>query len=622
MAKVDIVMRARIKRGKQLLTAGRYQEARSVYKNICAKKRDDADSWFTLGVINGLLNRYDDAIACFSRAVELVPGHAAAWCNLGIALRDSGSFKESANALQRALNLDLGQELAATNLGYVLIELHRYDEVKKVSQMVQKFQPKNLEFHVVCGSAMQKAGRYEAAISAYKKAVDGQYPAAAEVYENMGAALCLQGRYQEAIDAGRMALELEPQNARLHSGLLLTYQYLVDKSAESIFEQHQKWVGNLLGPEKPGRSIHLEFSKRLRVGYVSSDFRRHSVAYFVEPLLEHHDAGRYEITCYFTNKEGDDKTKQLRALSHRWRNVAGLDDSQFLQVIADDGIDILVDLSGHTSGGRLTVFARRAAPVQVSFIGYPCTTGVKEMDYRISDEIADPLGAERWCTESLYRLPRCFLCYRPPVDSPQVSRLPMKSKGFVTFGSFNNLAKINREVILLWAELLKRLPMSRLVIKNHSLTDKPTRERYQKLFLDVGVSDKRIEFTGFIPDNADHLATYGKIDIALDTFPYNGTTTTCEALWMGVPVVSLSGDRHSARVGASLLEAVGFPDWVADTSQQYLQIAQDLAEDMTALDSLRHTLRQHVRCSHLCQGEMYTREVEAAYESMISGQRK
>ena len=365
------------------------------------------------------------------------------------------------------------------------------------------------------------------------------------------------------------------------------------------------------------RAVPLVRPERLRIGYVSSDFRRHSVAYFVEPLLEHHDASRFEITCYFTHNDSDATTERLQQLAHRWRNVADLDDHQFLRMIADDGIDVLVDLNGHTSGGRLTVFARRAAPVQVSFIGYPCTTGVTEMDFRLSDVTADPSGTGRLCTESLYRLPGCFLCFRPPENSPAVNHPPCESNGFITFGSFNNLAKINLDVIGLWAELLQQIPTSRLVIKNPSLTDRSTRERYRKLFADAGISAKRIDLIGFVADNAGHLATYGKIDIALDTFPYNGTTTTCEALWMGVPVVSMRGDRHAARVGASLLSTVGFPEWVADAPGQYIHIAQSLAQDVTHLTKLRAVLRQQVRNSRLCQEESYTRAVEAAYDEMV-----
>jgi predicted O-linked N-acetylglucosamine transferase (SPINDLY family) len=240
------------------------------------------------------------------------------------------------------------------------------------------------------------------------------------------------------------------------------------------------------------------------------------------------------------------------------------------------------------------------------------------MDYRLSDAIADPPGSERWCTESLVRLPGCFLCYRPPDYAPPVENPPCEKNGFVTFGSFNNLSKINPEVIVVWARLLQEIPGSRLVLKNPSLKDKSTRERVQALLADAGISAQRLDLMSFIPGDTAHLGAYARIDIALDTFPYNGTTTTCEALWMGVPVVSLVGDRHCARVGASLLTATGLPDWIAGTTEHYVQIAKSLAQDRDQLARLRSNLRDQVKQSRLCSAEIYTRAVESAYEAMYS----
>jgi protein O-GlcNAc transferase len=260
--------------------------------------------------------------------------------------------------------------------------------------------------------------------------------------------------------------------------------------------------------------------------------------------------------------------------------------------------------------------------VQVSFIGYPDTTGVVEMDFRLSDAIADPPGSERLCTERLLRLPGCFLCYRPPDTAPPVERSPCVKNGFVTFGSFNNLAKVNPHVIAVWARLLREIPDSRLFIKNPSLTDRATRERYQALFVAEGIAGERLDLLGYTPDDNGHLGAYARMDIALDTFPYNGTTTTCEALWMGVPVVSLRGDRHSTRVGASLLAAAESTDWVADTKEQYLQIARALSQDRNRLVEIRSRLRERVRHSRLCAAADYAAAVERAYEEMYEGWQK
>lgn len=620
MPQADVLLRSKLRLGKELIAARRFEEARSVYQQICARSKTDAENWLTLGVINGILKRHDEAVECCSKAVEFSPRHASAWYNLGIALRDTRQLEKAADALRKAFVLNPQNHAAATSLGHVLAALHRYEDAEAIFREVLSYQPGNTEFYAVYGSAMQTLGRYEAAINAYRKAIELQHPRAAEIRENMAAALCMQGKYRESIEHFDMALGLDPANPRIYSSLLLTLHYLTGQDPEGLLERHRRWPGNTLRPaQAPAKFPRpAERPARLRIGYVSSDLRKHSVAFFVESLLAHHDAGRYEITCYSSTNETDATTKRLQGLAHRWRDVADMTDDDLCKRIAEDGIDILVDLNGHTSGNRLTVFARRAAPVQASFIGYPDTTGVTQMDYRLSDAIADPPGLEHLCTEQLVRLPGCFLCYRPPDTAPAVERPPCEKNGFVTFGSFNNLAKVNPEVIAVWAQLMQELPDSQLILKNPSLTDKSTQERYQALFADAGVSAERLRMVGYIPDDVGHLGAYAWIDVALDTFPYNGTTTTCEALWMGVPVISLRGDRHSAKVGASLLTAAGLPEWIADTPGQYVHLARGLAQDAARLAELRQQLRERVAKSRLCSGKDYARAVEDAYDAMYA----
>ncbi len=432
----NILLRSKLKLGKQLLAAKRFEEARSVYEYICARHRNDADNWFTLGAINGVLGRHEAAMACCSKAVELAPEHVAAWYNLGIALRDTGRTEQAATALRKTLSLNPKHESAATSLGHVLAALHRYDEAEDVFRNVLAYQPGNAEFYAVYGSAMQTMGRFEMALNAYRKALEMRHPEAAEIHENMAAALCLQGKFQESIEVSESMLKIQPDNARIYSGLLLTLQYLPNQIPKNLLDRHRRWPGNALPlAASPPHFPLAERPERLRIGYVSSDLRKHSVAFFFEPLLTHHDAARFEVTCYFSHKDADTTTARMQRLAHRWRNVADLNDQQLLRMIAEDGIDILVDLNGHTAGSRLTVFARRAAPVQVSCIGYPDTTGVAEMDYRLTDAVADPAGAEHLCTETLVRLPSCFLCYRPPDDAPVPAPTPCENNGFITFGS-------------------------------------------------------------------------------------------------------------------------------------------------------------------------------------------
>jgi len=623
MSSDDLLLRSRLKRAEQLIRERRFEEARLAYEQICARRKNHAESWLRLGTVNGMLRRYKDAAACCSRAVELAPGNAAAWYNLGIALRDCGEAEKAVAALRKTLALNPKQESAAASLGHILAALHRYDEAEALFRHMLDYQPGNAEFYAVYGSAMQTMGRYEAAINSYRKALELHHPNSASIRENMGAALCLQGKFEESLQQFRTVLEADPGNSHVFSGYLLTLHYVKDQTPEEILEQHRRWPGNALISSRPRESLPVRRAgPRLRVGYVSADFRRHSVAHFIEPLLAHHDAERFEITCYFGHKDADSTTERLRKLAHRWRDVAELNDEELVRTIDRDEIDILVDLSGHTAGNRMPVFARRAAPVQATFIGYPDTTGLNAMDFRLTDTIADPPGAERYCTERLVRLPGCFLCYQPPANAPEVAPSPWRQNGFVTFGSFNNLAKVSEEVIARWAQILRDVPDARLIIKNPSLTDVATRERYQALFAQAGVAPARLALFGYVKDDAGHLGTYRLVDIALDTFPYNGTTTTCEALWMGVPVVSLRGDRHSARVGASLLTAAGFPDWIADTPEGYLRLAAGLARDRARLAELRPQVRERVRQSRLCSAEDYARAVESAYEEMLAARHR
>jgi predicted O-linked N-acetylglucosamine transferase (SPINDLY family) len=288
------------------------------------------------------------------------------------------------------------------------------------------------------------------------------------------------------------------------------------------------------------------------------------------------------------------------------------DDQLFAKVQADE-IDILVDLNGHTSGNRLTVFAMKPAPVQVSYLGYPNTTGLNTMDYRLTSRVADPEQSQACCTEQLCRLEKTFLCYRAPSAAPELSPSPALESGIVTFGSFNNLAKINLDVIELWAEILLSMPATRLLIKNPSLTDESTQERYLQHFTERGIEANRIDLLGFARTTAEHLATYGRIDIALDTFPYNGTTTTCEALWMGVPVVTLAGRGHRARVGASILTALNRAEWIADSPEALVSIVQSLVGDIPRLASLRAGLRDEMGASSLCDAKSLVREIESVY---------
>jgi predicted O-linked N-acetylglucosamine transferase (SPINDLY family) len=357
-------------------------------------------------------------------------------------------------------------------------------------------------------------------------------------------------------------------------------------------------------------------NKKLRVGYVSPDFRTHSVAYFLDPLFQNHDTNVFDVYCYSDVSVPDVTTRRLRNNVKIWRDTSSLGSSELVRLIRGDGIDLLVDLSGHTAGNRLMAFAEKPAPVQVTWLGYPDTTGLDVMDYRITDLYADPVGSEKYYSEHLVRLEGCFLCYEPPGEAPAVVVNPAAASRSLTFGSFNNRAKINCDVIKLWADILRKLPHARLLIKNPGLTDKAVCADLRGQFIRRGIEAERVVLKGVSATTVEHLEEYHNIDIALDTFPYNGTTTTCEALWMGVPVLTLSGGCHAGRVGRSLLSAVGLDDWVAETEKEYVDHAVAYANSPDALVRLRASMRQRMADSVLCDGKIFTAKLESVYRSM------
>jgi predicted O-linked N-acetylglucosamine transferase (SPINDLY family) len=429
------------------------------------------------------------------------------------------------------------------------------------------------------------------------------------------------GLTQEAEQCYYRALQIRPDYAKTYHALLIAANYHSD-DPERIMREHLAWGEHhrSLKPEENRFANPPDPQRRLRLGYVSPDFRTHSVAFFLEPLLAHHDPATVEVYAYAHVPRPDAVTERLKTRVQGWRDIHGLSDDQVADLIRQDRIDILVDLAGHTANNRLLVFARKPAPIQVTYLGYPNTTGLTAIDYRLTDALADPPGeTERYHTETLIRLPHGFLCYQPPSHAPAVAPPPAAVNGYVTFGSFNNLAKVTPKVVEVWARILKAVEGARVVMKNKSFSDAATRERCHEQFIRHGIERERIALRDRLTALEDHLGLYHQIDLALDTFPYHGTTTTCEALWMGVPVITLAGHTHAARVGVSLLTRVGLPELIAQNEDDYVERAVALAQDLPRLTELRATLRQRMTQSPLCDAPAFTRNLEAAYREMWRG---
>jgi predicted O-linked N-acetylglucosamine transferase (SPINDLY family) len=461
--------------------------------------------------------------------------------------------------------------------------------------------------------------RFDEAVASFRRAVAVK-PDYAKAHRNLGIILKDCGLVKESIDAQRRAFAAHPSWHEAQSGILLTCQCLEGHDPVALLGEHRNWdsihAGHLAGTIAPHTNSR-EVNRRWRVGLVSPDFKEHPVIRFLLPFFEHHDREQIELFAYAQVSEPDEWTERAREQVDHWRSLVNVPDAAAAELIRGDEIDILVDLAGHTNGNRLMVFAHKPAPVQVTYLGYPGTTGLSAMDYRITDALADPPGmTEAHHSEQLIRLPSCAWNYGPDTEALP-GQSPAARHGCVTFGSFNNLAKVNERMLAVWARILEAVPGSRLLLKSAGFLSMEARKRVRESLLSKAeISEERLDIRGPEDSHESHLALYREMDIALDTFPYHGTTTTCEALWMGVPVITLAGQTHVSRVGVSLLTNVGLPEMVAETEDEYVRIAVELAGNIERLTSYRANLRDRMRESRLLDAPSFAREMEAAFRQM------
>lgn len=441
-------------------------------------------------------------------------------------------------------------------------------------------------------------------------------PNDAVFHNNLGSVLVQAGRTEEAADCFRKALEIDPGLNIAHINLIFIMMMLERVRPEEVYAEHVAWArihaDPLLAQAAPHNNSR-EPERRLRLGYLSADFRQHALSYFIEPALAQHDGTAFEVFCYHSGRIADAVTRRLAQHAEHWREVLDQDDAALAAQIRADGIDILVDLSGHLRDNRLMVFALKPAPIQMTYLAYPNTTGMRAMDYRLSDAVCDPPGAtERYYRETLIRLPRCMWCYRPSPDMPEVAPPPAQASGAVTFASMNGANKITPRMLALWARILAQIPGSRIVF---TTVPEQGRARIRDALTQAGIAASRISMHDRLPTK-DFWALYAGIDILLDTFPMNGGTTTCEALWLGVPVVSRSGDIFQSRAGLSILGSLGLNELVAGSDDDYVRIALELARDSARLAALRAGLRERMRASPLTDARGYARDLEAAYRGI------
>ncbi len=629
--------------------AGRHSDAETNCRRVLDARPHHPEALHLMGLIASATGRPDVAIELISKATAIAPSFAEAFSNLGKLYLASRQFNPAIIAFQKACslqpNLPNGQHL----LGDALHAQRRFEEAVAAYRTALRFTPQSAEVLGNLGNALQELGRLDEAITAHREALrlesasaDAHYnlanalqardqfdeaiaryeqalslkPDHAEALHNLGNALWAVGQIDEAIAHYRRAVALDPASPVMLSNLVYAFYFHPGYDARAILAENREWDRRHGQPLKSRIVPHANErspDRRLRIGYVSPDFREHVVGRNLLPLIREHDREKAEIFCYANVLKADALTEQLRGMAKGWRDIVGLGDEAAAEMIRRDGIDILVDLTLHMAHNRLPLFAYEPAPVQVTYLGYCGTTGLSAMDYRLSDPYLDPPGGEMNCySEKTVRLPCSYWCYEPLGPTPEVSALPALSLGHVTFGCLNNFTKVSEGALELWMTIMREVPGSMLLLQAPAGR---ARQRVIDRFVAGNIAKERLEFVGMQEWEA-YLKSLSRLDVALDPFPYGGGITSCDAIWMGVPVVTLSGETAVGRSGRSILSNIGLPELVAETAEEYVKKAVALASDLPRLTELRSSLRERVARSPLRDAKRHTRDIEAAFREM------
>lgn len=602
--------------GVALMHLGRYADAEAAYREALARGPVSVAMWLNLAEAHRVQGKLVDRIACYREALRVDPNHAPTQNNLGVALQERGDIAEAMQCYQRAVELAPDFAQAWNNLAYMVNLAGDRQTAIACYQRGLALNPDDFVALNNLGNVLREAGKFAEAEGCYLAAL-GLSPECVECHNNLGMLLRESGRQDAAIQQFHAALRAAPRYETAWRNLLTTLLYQSGISQQHLFDEHRACAASLtqqIAPLPPP-VITLNAERRLRIGWVSSDFREHPIARNVMPLLRHADHARFEHILYSDCPVPDATSAAIQSVVGRVQSIVGLTDEQVARQIREDGIDILITLAGHFDRNRPLIAAYRPAPLQVSFHD-AATSGLDAQDYLISDRTMTPKhGVERF-TERVLRLPT-FYVHAPLVTAPPITPLPSQQAGAITFGNFGNPAKINAQVIAVWARVLQALPTARLMLKYKNIyEDSGVRSHFEQAFAAHGVSSARLVWHGSNSQAAEHLGAYGLADIVLDTFPFNGSTTTFEALWMGVPVLTLLGENMVGRWGASMLRAIGMNTWVARDEADYVALAQRFATDINALATLRADLRARVAASPLCDEAGRARQVQCLLRSI------
>lgn len=608
--------------GNILRETGDLEEALEAYLKAETLQPTTPVIQHNIGSVLKDMNRTEEALLRFRAAIELDPNYFDALLGTALCLHKIGEIEEAKSAYQHLLRLKPDHPDALYSLATLMKEIDQPKIAYELYCKAIEVMPEMYDAHLAKANLLSEQVNMgmdwaqEEALDSYRKASDLK-PEDHSTHITIGNLLLARGETDDALDEFRRAILLKPHSNIARSCLLMGLQYHPGPTLAELYKESLLWQVNC-SSEISRKSDHLNSrdpNRRIKIGYVSADLRMHPVGFYLLPALYHHSTDKFEVYCYSNSKETDIFTERLRSYADKWRDIVDLNDNELHDLIVNDGIDILVDLSGHTGGNRLLVFASKPAPVQVSWIGFFFTTGIKEIDYILMDATAVPDGEECYFTEKVIRLPETRFCYEPPKTAPEIVSPPALKNGYITFGSFNNLAKVTPDVIKAWAQIMRSTPNSRIILKSHVLGNNHVKIRIAGQFAAEGISQERLDLRGVSP-HIKMLAEYGDMDIALDPFPFNGGLTSCEALWMGVPVLTVFGNRPIARQSAGFLKTIGLEGFIAKDVQDCCNLAIKWSNNISELTLIRDGLRQKMNSSLLCNGKLFTENLEKAYRDM------
>jgi predicted O-linked N-acetylglucosamine transferase (SPINDLY family) len=602
--------------GNALRFAGRLDDAERELRRALALQPRSVPARTNLGFVLHQRGQLADAVTCYREALASDPQYVPALHGMGLALRDAGRLPEAESFQRDAARLAPQMPEIHNNLGVTLCALGKQSEAIASFARAIELVPDAAAFHNNLANALRDAGRAEEAADAARRAVE-LAPDLAEPHNNLATCLFRVGEVAAAAEQFRESIRLRPDESAIPgSNLLFALHHDPDVTEQALFDEHLQWARRHAPKLARLRQEHANDrtpDRPLRIGYVSPDFRNHSVGQFFAPVLPNHDRARFRVYCYSNVAAPDAITARMRAQAHEWREIRGRSDADVVEIVRADQIDILIDLAVHGADNRLPVFAAKPAPVQITYLGYPGTTGLDAVDYKITDARIDPPGrSEQFHTERLLRLAGCYFCYPPPVQSPDIIEPPALKSGHVTFASFNNFTKVNHRVLGLWARVLAAVPASRLLLAFGVARAPKFEDRVLEIFAREGVAADRLEFSPPVPF-PEYLGKHNDVDVVLDPFPFNGGTTTCHALWMGVPIITLARGHGVSRMGESFLRNVNLPELLAPDEEQYIHIAARLAEDIDELASLRKSMRDRMRTSPIMNIAEHVRDLESLY---------